>query len=119
MVFYSTLPFFRNAHHALRMKALNMDVPITIAIAAVYNSSVYQAMMLQKKMYFESITMLMFFLLTRRYVEMRARHHSVANADALIHLTPAFAQRRKTDGNLKNVPVSKLQLDDTIQIAEN
>lgn len=118
VVFYSALPFFRNARHALRMKALNMDVPIAIAIAAVYGSSVYQAMMLQGEVYFESVTMLVFFLLTGRYVEMRARHHSVDNADALIHLTPAFAQRRKADGNLESVPVSELQLGDTIQIAE-
>ena len=118
VVFYSALPFFRNARHALRMKALNMDVPIAIAIAAVYGSSVYQAMMLQGEVYFESVTMLVFFLLTGRYVEMRARHHSVDNADALIHLTPAFAQRRKADGNLESVPVSELQPGDTIQIAE-
>jgi len=84
----------------------------------VYGSSVYQAMMLQGEVYFESVTMLVFFLLTGRYVEMRARHHSVDNADALIHLTPAFAQRRKADGNLESVPVSELQPGDTIQIAE-
>lgn len=118
VVFYSAIPFFRSARHALRMKALNMDVPIAIAIAAVYGSSVYQALMLQGEVYFESVTMLVFFLLTGRYLEMRARHHSVDNADALIRLTPAFAQRRKADGSIESVPVGDLQAGDTVQIAE-
>src|SRR5690554_575163 len=118
VVFYAALPFFRNARHALTMRSLNMDVPIAIAIAAVYGSSVYQSLMMQGEVYFESVTMLVFFLLTGRYVEMRARHHAIDNADALIHLTPSYAQRRKADGSLESVPVSDLGPGDTVQIAE-
>src|SRR5690606_6225742 len=79
IVFYSALPFFRGARSALRLKALNMDVPIAIAVSAVYLSSVYQALRFQGEVYFDSVSMLVFFLLAGRYVEMRARHHSVDN----------------------------------------
>lgn len=118
VVFYSALPFFRGARQALRLKALNMDVPIAIAIAAVFGTSVYQALMFQGDVYFESVTMLVFFLLTGRYLEMRARHHSVDNADALLHLTPAFAERRLADGTLEKVAVVELAVGDRVQVSE-
>ena len=118
IVFYSAQPFFRGAFQALRLKALNMDVPIAIAIAAVYGSSVYQAMLFQGEVYFDSVSMLVFFLLSGRYLEMRARHRSVDSADALIRLTPAFAERRREDGTLEQVAVMELRPGDRVQVAE-
>src|SRR5690554_1584099 len=118
VVFYSAAPFFRNARSSLRMKALNMDVPISIAIAAVYGASVYQAMMFQGEVYFESVTMLVFFLLTGRYLEMRARHRSVDSADALVQLTPAFAQRILADNQTEDVPVVSLKVGDKVRVME-
>lgn len=118
VVFYSAVPFYQGAKKALVHRTLNMDVPIAIAISAVYLSSVYQSIMSQGDVYFDSVTMLVFFLLTGRYVEMRARHHSVDNADALIRLTPAFAERRLADGTLEQVAVMDLQVGDIVQVAE-
>lgn len=118
VVFYSGIPFYRGAKNALKMKSLNMDVPIAIAVSAVYLASAFQAIMQQGDVYFESATMLVFFLLTGRYLEMRARHHSVDSADALINLTPSFAERRKADGTLEKILVSQLLPGDRIHIAE-
>lgn len=118
VVFYSAAPFFKNARSALRLKMLNMDVPIAIAISAVYGTSVFQAMMFQGEVYFESVTMLVFFLLTGRYLEMRARHRSVDSADALVQLTPAFAQRIMADGKIENVPVVSLTVGDKVRVME-
>lgn len=118
VVFYSAIPFYKGAKQALIHRTLNMDVPIAIAITAVYVSSAYQAIAVQGDVYFESVTMLVFFLLTGRYLEMRARHHSVDNADALIRLTPAFAERRKPDGTLEQVPIMELNEGDVVHVAE-
>lgn len=118
VVFYSAVPFFKSAGSALRLKMLNMDVPIAIAITAVYSTSVYQAMMFQGEVYFESVTMLVFFLLTGRYLEMRARHRSVDSADALVQLTPAFAQRILVDNQTEDVPVVSLKVGDKVRVME-
>lgn len=118
VVFYSATPFFASAFHSLKQRMLNMDVPIAIAIAAVYSSSVYQAMMNQGEVYFESVTMLVFFLLIGRYVEMRARHYSIDNADALVHLTPSFAQKVLATGDLETVAVDLLQAGDRVRVME-
>lgn len=118
VVFYAALPFFRGARQAIRLRALNMDVPIAIAIAAIYGASALQALSFHGEVYFDSVTMLVFFLLCGRYLEMRARHRSVDSADALIHLTPSVAERRRADGRLEKVAVSDLQTDDRVQVAE-
>lgn len=118
VVFYSAIPFYRGAKQALLHNSLNMDVPIAIAITAVYVSSIYQAMVSRGEVYFDSVTMLVFFLLIGRYLEMRARHHSVDNADALIRLTPSFAQRRTPDGTLEKVAIAELNVGDIVQVPE-
>lgn len=118
IVFYSAAPFYSSAKNALKMKLLNMDVPIAIAITAVYSTSVYQVLMAQGEVYFESVTMLVFFLLIGRYVEMRARHHSVNNADALIRLTPAFAEKIHSDGTIETVAISQIQPGDRVRVME-
>lgn len=118
VVFYSAMPFYRGAKQALLHNSLNMDVPIAIAITAVYVSSIYQAMVSRGEVYFDSVTMLVFFLLIGRYLEMRARHHSVDNADALIRLTPSFAQRRNPDGTLEKVAITELNIGDIVQVPE-
>lgn len=118
VVFYSAAPFFTSARSALRLKMLNMDVPIAIAITAIYSTSVYQAMMFQGEVYFESVTMLVFFLLTGRYLEMRARHRSVDSADALVQLTPAFAQRILADNQTEDIPVVSLEVGDKVRVME-
>lgn len=118
VVFYSAAPFFHGAKQALKVRMLNMDVPIAIAITAVFSTSVYQALMHQGEVYFESVTMLVFFLLIGRYVEMRARHHAVDNADALVRLTPSFAQRLLADGRLEQIPIIELQVGDQVRVME-
>lgn len=118
VVFYSAVPFFSSAFHSLKMRMLNMDVPIAIAIAAVYGSSVFQAVMNQGEVYFESVTMLVFFLLIGRYVEMRARHYSIDNADALVQLTPSFAQKVLANGEVETIAVEQLQPGDKVRVME-
>ena len=45
------------------------------------------------EVYFDSVSMFVFFLLAGRYLEMRARHRAGDLTDALARLTPPFADR--------------------------
>src|SRR5690606_745004 len=83
VVLYSGQLFFKGAWQGFHNKQLNMDIPIATAIALVYGASVYQAFQQGAEVYFDSISMLIFFLLTGRFIEMKARHRSVDSIDAL------------------------------------
>ena len=83
VVLYSARPFFAGALRSLRARRVGMDVPVAMAIAAVYAASVVEALRGSGEVYFDSISMFVFFLLTGRYLEMRARHRAHDLTDAL------------------------------------
>lgn len=116
VVLYSAQPFFAGAARALRARQLGMDVPIAIAIAIVYGASLVAALSGHGEIYFDSVCMLVFFLLIGRYLEMRARHRALDLTDALARRTPTVAQRREADGRLQPVAISELRAGDRVQV---
>lgn len=118
VVLYSAQPFFKGALRGLRGRELNMDVPISIAVALIYGASLFQATQGGAEVYFDSVSMLVFFLLTGRYLEMRVRHRAMDSTDALARLTPAWAERRDKNGDYEKVSVHELQRDDIVRVPE-
>jgi Cu2+-exporting ATPase len=118
VVLYSARPFFAGAIRSLRARRVGMDVPVAIAIAAVYSASVIEAVRGTGEVYFDSVSMFVFFLLAGRYLEMRARHHARDLTDALARLTPPFADRELEDGNVQRVGIHELRVGDRVRVAE-
>ena len=118
VVFYSARPFFQGAWRALKARTLGMDVPVAIAIALIYAASVVQALRGGGEVYFDSVSMFVFFLLAGRYLELRARHRAGNLADAMARLTPAFADRYGRDGSLERVSAPELAPGDRVHVAQ-
>lgn len=93
VVVYSSAPFFRNAWRDLRLLRMGMDVPVALGIASAFVASVWATLVQHGEVYFDSVTMFVFFLLGGRYLEMTARQKAVGVTEALAKLMPAFAQR--------------------------
>ena len=118
VVFYSARPFFAGAWRSMKTKRIGMDVPVALAIAAVYAASVIEALRGSGEVYFDSISMFVFFLLAGRYLEMRARHRSCDLTDALARLWPPFADRKRDDGTLQRVGIHELRVGDCVRVGE-
>ncbi len=93
VVFYSAWPFFQGAWRDMKMKRAGMDVPVALGVGAAYAASIYATFIGQGEVYFDSVTMFVFFLLTGRFLEMNARKRSAEAAESLIKLIPAAALR--------------------------
>ena len=65
--------------------------------------------------YYDSVTMFAFFLLTGRFLEMGARHGAGQAAEALVRLLPATATRLR-DGGAQLVAVAELVPGDRVLI---
>ncbi len=91
VVFYSAWPFFQGAWRDLKLKRAGMDVPVALGVGAAYAASVYGTFIGAADVYFDSVTMFVFFLLTGRFLEMNARKRSAEAAESLIKLIPAAA----------------------------
>lgn len=90
---YAAIPFYRSAWTALSRRQVNMDVPISLGIMLGFTGSVWATAQASGQVYFDTITMLVFFLLTTRYLERNIREKSVESAENLLRLAPAMATR--------------------------
>ena len=118
VVMYSAAPFFKGAARSLAARHLSMDVPVAAAIALIYAASFVEALRGGGHVYFDSVSMFVFFLLAGRYLEMRARHHAGDLVDALARLTPSFADRRREDHSLERIGIHELRAGDRVHVGE-
>lgn len=91
VVFYCAVPFYQGTLRDLKNRRVGMDTPITVAIIMTFIAGVYSlATNAGQGMYFESIAMLLFFLLGGRFMEQIARRKAGDAAERLVKLIPAF-----------------------------
>ena len=81
-------PYFGNAAQALAQRSITMDVPVSFALILAYGASVFNTWRHAGDVYFDSVTMFIFFLTVARYVEMIARHRCTRVSDSLSRLLP-------------------------------
>ena len=93
VVAYSASPFFVGAWRDLRRRRAGMDVPVALGIGAAFVASVYATMVGKGEVYFDSVAMFVFFLLSGRFLEMGARRRAADGAERLVRLQPAMANR--------------------------
>jgi Cu2+-exporting ATPase len=93
VIAYSALPFFTNAWRDLKFRRVGMDVPVALGIGSAFVASVWATLTAAGEVYFDSVTMFVFFLLTGRYLEMMARQKAARGVEALARALPAFAER--------------------------
>ena len=93
VVFYSSAPFFLGAWRDFKMGRVGMDVPVALGVGLAYAASVWATWIQSGEVYFDSVTMFVFFLLTGRFLEMNARKKSAEAAESLIKLIPAATVR--------------------------
>lgn len=116
VLFYSGYPFYSAAWRALKARALTMDVPVTIALFGAYFASLYASFIGGGETYFDSVSMFIFFLLTSRFLEMKARQRAGDTAASLMALTPRLATRLKADGSNEVIAASALMTGDRLQV---
>ncbi len=115
VVLYAGRPFFTAAWRGLRLRQPGMDVPVALAIGAAYCASVWSTLSDGATVWFDSVTMFVFFLTVGRFLEMSARHRAAERGVALSQLVPATAMRL-VNGAATQVPVSALQLEDQLLV---
>jgi Cu2+-exporting ATPase len=112
---YAGWPFYQGAWHALRARSISMDVPVSLGIMLAFVASVWNALTGRGEVYFDSVTMFVFFLGLGRYIEMIARHRAGSVADALARLAPMTA-RRIRDGAAEDVQAVELAVGDELVV---
>lgn len=126
VIFYSAMPFFQNAWKDIKIKRLGMDVPVSLGILVAFFASCSATFFNDGsgEVYFDSVSMFIFFLLGGRYLEMMARQKAVAVCESFSKLVPTFSTRilnyfleksaEKRD--LQRCMTSELLVDDVVLV---
>ena len=112
---FAALPFYQSAWRAARRAQVNMDTPISLGLLAGFAGSIWATVQGQGEVYYDTITMLVFFLLATRFLERGAREKSVEAAENLLRLVPAMATRISA-GQHELVPVHELLAGDLLLV---
>ncbi|MGZ8961995.1 MAG: heavy metal translocating P-type ATPase, partial [Methylophilaceae bacterium] len=120
VLFFSCGPFFSCALKDIRQQQVSMDQPVALGIlitffvstAATFEPSGWWG----HEVYFDSLTMFVFFLLTGRWIELRMRDRTAGALDALMRRLPNSVERLQPDGHYERVAVRRLVVGDVVRV---
>jgi Cu2+-exporting ATPase len=120
VLLFSARPFFGQAWRDLRQRRISMDLPVALGMAITFAISSAATFEPQGwwggEVYFDSLTMFVFFLLSGRWLEQRLRERTAGSLDALMQRLPHSVERRLAGGHFERVAVRRLRLDDVIRV---
>jgi Cu2+-exporting ATPase len=106
---YSGRPFFSSALAVLKKGRTNMDVPISVGVVLTTLMSLFETLRHAEHTYFDSVVMLLFFLLVGRYFDFRARQNARGAAGDLLAMMAGTATVREEGGTRRVLPIRELR----------
>ncbi len=120
VVLFSCTPFFSSALRDLRHRRIGMDVPVALGILIAFGASSVAtfdpASRWGAEVWYDSVTMFVFFLLSGRLLEQRLRDRTAGSLEALMRRLPASVERQDADGRFERVAVRRLVVGDLIRV---
>ncbi len=121
VVFFASGPFFRSAWQDLTRGRIGMDTPVSVGILITFLASSAATFdptgPWGSEVWFDSLTMFVFFLLGGRYLEHKARDRTAGALDSLMNRLPQACERQGTDGVFHTVSVRRLVTGDVVRVA--
>ncbi|MNX33248.1 putative copper-exporting P-type ATPase V [compost metagenome] len=112
---YAFMPILKGAWSGLRQKTINMDGTIALGALGTYFASVWGTIT-GGPIYFESLTMFLFLILTGRFVEGTVRRKVFSATERLLKLE-AKAATVIQDGEPKRVPLQAVRVGDLVAVS--
>jgi len=120
VMLFSCRPFFRSARRDLRHRRIGMDVPVALGLLIAFGASTAATFdpngPMGGEVWYDSISMFVFFLLSGRLLEQRLRDRTAGSLEALARRMPETVERQSEDGGFERVPVRRLAAGDRIRV---
>lgn len=115
VLFYSGWIFFRGAYYGLRNRILNMDFLVSSGALLTYIYSMYVMFGGKGESYFDSVVMIITFVLVGKYLEVIGKKSAVDTLDKIRSSIPLEATIIE-NGVKKTVPLNNIKVGDTVEI---
>ena len=114
VVLYCSSEYYVSAYKGLKHKFINIDVPITIGIFALFGRSLYEVLMGLGPGYFDSLAGLLFFLLIGKWFQNYTYEGLSFERDYKAYFP--LAVNRQNGAGKESVLVSQLKVGDLIEV---
>ncbi|WP_068469191.1 heavy metal translocating P-type ATPase [Candidatus Protochlamydia phocaeensis] len=111
---YSAWPIWRRFYTGMRVGIWGMEALVVLGVSTATGLSLYELWKGSPYVYFDSMTVIIVFVLLGKIIESKAKFSA---KDSLIHLTRALPRRgrkRMETGESQFVPLKDIQIGDTI-----
>lgn len=120
VILFSCGPFFGSAWRDVTHRRVSMDLPVALGMLitfAVSTAGTFEPQgIFGREVYFDSLTMFVFFLLSGRWLELRLRDRTAGALEALMNRLPDSVARQKQDGSYERVAARRLQAGEIIRV---
>lgn len=120
VLLFSSRIFFSNAWRDLKFRQISMDLPVALGIAITFIVS--SAATFEPNswwghtVYFDSLTMFVFFLLSARLIEVKLHSRTLGALESLVSRIPENTERQNADGSFTRVVNSQLKVGDIARV---
>ncbi|WP_294885577.1 MULTISPECIES: heavy metal translocating P-type ATPase [unclassified Sulfurimonas] len=116
VLFYSGLVFFRGAYYALKTKIVNMDLLVATGAALTYFYSIYITLMQSGEAYFDSVSMIITFVLIGKFLEVLSKKNAADTLDMITKNIPSEVKIVK-DGNIATCKLNDVRQGDIVVVS--
>ena len=120
VVLFCCQPFFASALRDLRHARVGMDVPVALGVVIAFGASTVttfgDAGGPGAGVWYDSLTMFVFFLLSGRLLEARLRDRTSGSLEALLRRLPQTVEREAGHRRFERVPVRRIVAGDLIRV---
>jgi len=117
VLFYSSIDYFKSALNSFKQKMVNMDVPISIGILALFSRSTFEILILNTSGYMDSFTGLVFLLLLGKLFQKKT-YESLSFDRDYKSFFPISVIRKKMETE-EVIPIYNLKVGDRFVIKNN
>ena len=120
VLLFSSRPFFSGLWRSVRTRRIGMDVPVALGIAVMFIASSAATFepggVFGSEVYFDSLSMFVFFLLSGRWLEQCARHRVASQLEGLLAHHQEAVERVTDAGGSEWVAPRQLRVGDCLRV---
>lgn len=114
-LFYSGWIFFRGAYYGLKNRFINMDFLVSTGALLAYLYSIWAMVSQKGEVYFDSVTMIITFVLVGKYLEILSKRQAVDILDKIMGSTPTELMVITPQGK-KLTPIENIEIGSVIEL---
>jgi Cu+-exporting ATPase len=115
VLFYSGWVFFRGAYYGMRNRIVNMDLLVATGAVLTYFYSIYITLLRLGEAYFDSVTMIITFVLLGKFLEVLSKKSAADTLDVVSKHVPSEVKVVQGD-EVASVSVHEVKIGDVVML---